>query len=448
MEAGDWSDPRHVLGAAIHVLHAPPEDTPDRLSAVLSGPLPHRALAVLTGDCSRSPLRKVGPHGVADRITSAELARLAGAVDIGVPLFGPAVVGGERRPVLSVASAPHRPPGALSPGALSSGALLAVVVDEGVVPAPRTRQLVQQLWDLVALRLSGYAAQAHPAPLAGNRVAAQERARVIAELTDAHAAALSALLGALRSRTLDDAAARRTATDIAVSALIELRAAADLDRTLTEETAREAFTRLQERLAPLVRYGEVALELVPPEPGRRLLPSDVAHAARAVVRGGVLLMLEQDGVGRIRVQWQLTDTALRVSLRDDGPGALASDALALHRLTDRVTSLGGELLLDPVPGWGTHLQAVLPLTAQDAPAADALRVLKPRELQVLDQIARGRRNRSIAEELRISEHTVKYHVRNILEKLQVGSRGEAAALARGEQRPRPAPPHREPPPQG
>ncbi|WP_030235562.1 MULTISPECIES: helix-turn-helix transcriptional regulator [unclassified Streptomyces] len=426
MEAGDWSDPAQVLGAAKSVLEVPPEGTAERLSAVLSGPLPHRALAVLTGDCSRSPMRRVGEPGVADRISSAELARLAGAVDVGMPRFAVALIGGEERRVLSVASAPHQ----------RSGALLAVVMTDGHEPAPGTRQLVQQLWDIISLQLSGYAAQAHPVPLAGNRIAAQERARVIAELTDAHTAALSALLGALRSRTLDDAAARRTAADIAVSALIELRAAGDLDRSLTEETGQGAFARLEERLAPLTRYSEVTLELVPPDPGlrTRLLPSDIAHAARAVARGGVLLMLEQDGIGRIRVQWKLTGAGLLISLRDDGPGGLAADALTMHRLADRVASLGGEVALDAVPGWGTHITVELPLTAREAPSADALHALNPRELQVLEQITEGHRNRNIAEALQISEHTVKYHVRNILEKLKVDSRGEAAALARGARR--------------
>lgn len=45
------------------------------------------------------------------------------------------------------------------------------------------------------------------------------------------------------------------------------------------------------------------------------------------------------------------------------------------------------------------------------------------------RLARGRRNRDIAEELHISEATVKVHVAKIFDKLGVSSRGEAAALA-------------------
>ena len=49
---------------------------------------------------------------------------------------------------------------------------------------------------------------------------------------------------------------------------------------------------------------------------------------------------------------------------------------------------------------------------------------------MLGQLARGRRNRQIAELLSISENTVKFHVANVLAKLGVPSRGEAAAIAR------------------
>ena len=55
--------------------------------------------------------------------------------------------------------------------------------------------------------------------------------------------------------------------------------------------------------------------------------------------------------------------------------------------------------------------------------------LTSRERQVLDLIARGASNRQISDELFISEKTTSVHVSNILRKLGVSSRGEAASLA-------------------
>jgi len=55
--------------------------------------------------------------------------------------------------------------------------------------------------------------------------------------------------------------------------------------------------------------------------------------------------------------------------------------------------------------------------------------LTERELQVLKLVARGLNNREIARQLYISENTVKNHVRNILEKLQLHSRMEAVFYA-------------------
>jgi DNA-binding NarL/FixJ family response regulator len=76
---------------------------------------------------------------------------------------------------------------------------------------------------------------------------------------------------------------------------------------------------------------------------------------------------------------------------------------------------------------------ILPLI-QGAPMRRAgereeLEALSPREIQVLDLIARGYPNKAIALELGISEHTVKFHVGSVLTKLGAASRSEAVAIA-------------------
>ncbi|MQA84977.1 MAG: response regulator [Streptosporangiales bacterium] len=55
--------------------------------------------------------------------------------------------------------------------------------------------------------------------------------------------------------------------------------------------------------------------------------------------------------------------------------------------------------------------------------------LTDREMEVLRLVAKGLNNRDIAKELFISENTVKNHIRNILEKLQLHSRMEAVVYA-------------------
>jgi len=56
-------------------------------------------------------------------------------------------------------------------------------------------------------------------------------------------------------------------------------------------------------------------------------------------------------------------------------------------------------------------------------------VLTDRESQVLRLLSQGLSTSQIAERMSISENTVKTHVRNILGKLEVGSRAEAVAKA-------------------
>jgi len=76
-------------------------------------------------------------------------------------------------------------------------------------------------------------------------------------------------------------------------------------------------------------------------------------------------------------------------------------------------SLAGEMLVS--------------LTQGKAP--DPLQELTPREREILALIGNGYTNRQIGEKIFLSEQTIKHYVTNILQKLQVRSRVEAALLA-------------------
>lgn len=62
---------------------------------------------------------------------------------------------------------------------------------------------------------------------------------------------------------------------------------------------------------------------------------------------------------------------------------------------------------------------------------DPVALLTPREVMLLECIERGMSNKEIARKLGIELSTVKNHVHNILEKLRVQRRGQAAALLHG-----------------
>ena len=56
-------------------------------------------------------------------------------------------------------------------------------------------------------------------------------------------------------------------------------------------------------------------------------------------------------------------------------------------------------------------------------------VLSERELDVLRLVAAGRSNHAVAERLSVSDNTVKYHLKNIMQKLSVSNRAEAVKIA-------------------
>lgn len=89
--------------------------------------------------------------------------------------------------------------------------------------------------------------------------------------------------------------------------------------------------------------------------------------------------------------------------------------------------------LEAARGVFAGLGAAPDLARVETPARPAARgathALSPRELEVLRLVAAGKRNREIAAELVLSEHTVARHVQNIFAKLRVSSRTAASAFA-------------------
>ena len=79
------------------------------------------------------------------------------------------------------------------------------------------------------------------------------------------------------------------------------------------------------------------------------------------------------------------------------------------------------------PDMATKLLGELPMDTVAPEKAPELEVLTQREAEVLQLVAKGASNKEIASALYISENTVKTHMRNIMDKLHLTNRTQAAA---------------------
>ncbi len=71
-------------------------------------------------------------------------------------------------------------------------------------------------------------------------------------------------------------------------------------------------------------------------------------------------------------------------------------------------------------------QALVASTAEEIPKGE---ILTPREREILVMLTEGKTNKDIANQLSLSEGTVRFHVSNILSKMGVNNRTEAVSLA-------------------
>jgi DNA-binding NarL/FixJ family response regulator len=156
----------------------------------------------------------------------------------------------------------------------------------------------------------------------------------------------------------------------------------------------------------------------------------------------VLMDVKMPGIGGVEATRRLVKTVpetrvLMLTVSDEEESLFAAiqagargyilknaDAGELLEAVQRVHA--GEAMLSPV----MTLRLFQTLRSGRAPTPLPDLPLTPREQDVFQLLAQGASNRQIAEALTITENTVKTHVRNILEKLELHNRSEVAAYAR------------------
>ncbi|WP_246119674.1 response regulator [Aeromicrobium flavum] len=168
--------------------------------------------------------------------------------------------------------------------------------------------------------------------------------------------------------------------------------------------------------AALVRIAEEPFDVVLLDvrmPGRSGVEICGAIKETAPTTGIIMLTASDD------------EADLYESIKAGAAGYLLKDGSTYDQVAEAVKLVAaGQSLISP--SMATKLlDEFVHMAKGPAPAT----TLTARELQVLRLVAHGKSNRDIAGELFISENTVKNHIRNILEKLQMKSRMEAAMYA-------------------
>ncbi len=170
--------------------------------------------------------------------------------------------------------------------------------------------------------------------------------------------------------------------------------------------------------------GDSALERIAEEPFDVVL-LDVRMPGRSGVEICAAIKQIAPSTGIIMLTASDEEADLYESVKAGASGYLLKDGSTYEQVGEAVRVVAnGQSLISP--SMATKLlEEFVHMSRGAAPAT----TLTPRELEVLRLVAHGKSNRDIAHELFISENTVKNHIRNILEKLQMKSRMEAAMYA-------------------
>jgi DNA-binding CsgD family transcriptional regulator len=419
------------LAALADLVTAPTDELAESARAALGPVLAHRALVLVSPAAGGFPVRIAAPSELRDRLAAIDWLGIVGNAipsDDGASRFAvPDGIAGLRAAgwVASLEG---------SGLALIVGAEHRLEIDQSQDWAAR------QVATLAAARQRGVGQDPSPGTLAFSHAIAHERDRVRWELVSRHAATLTTLLKTLRDVTHNGSRATppgvAMAIDLTSQALLELKASAKRHDASLYVGLSAAFGEAETELRNIVRASELNLITGLDGSDDATLPRAIARAARVISCAAGLNATQHSGADKLRVHWRLTDDSLVVTVADNGDGFNENDDAAraeVRQLCRRVAGLGGTVELDSAPRWGTAMSCMLPLRSlslvPETPVAESFSQLRAREREVLELMVAGLRNRDIAERLFITVRTVKFHVSNILHKLDVQSRAEVIVLA-------------------
>lgn len=142
-----------------------------------------------------------------------------------------------------------------------------------------------------------------------------------------------------------------------------------------------------------------------------------------------------EALRRLRAEWPEAVVVILTSAEDDGELLEAVEAGAHGYLSKNlkadefIAMLRGLERGEAAMTRHTTGRLLAAMTAPHRRQGHFANGLTERELELLQLLAEGRSNKDIALALALSENTVKYHIKNILQKLSVHNRTEAAAHA-------------------
>ncbi len=131
----------------------------------------------------------------------------------------------------------------------------------------------------------------------------------------------------------------------------------------------------------------------------------------------------QSGASKVVLLTDALDENLVADALRSGIKAVLPANISVEQLVAAVRAVGEDLIV--LEGEGLPLPARIPHFRSLPPVES----LTNRESEILTAMADGLTNKDIASRLRISEHTVKFHVATILSKLGASTRTEAVTLA-------------------